>query len=151
MTGEEWDFLNDQRTERLMYCEHFVDRKWNKTMQRIRMYLEAIERMCEKAVQHKVRSEQTVCFSDLSGYEDNEIEIGDEFQPSESSEDQQSSLHVKKPKRRKVLFEQIPKRDNLPQPYRHIRVSIRKVCPEVYENIDKLKIKKLFSYESKSG
>jgi hypothetical protein len=34
MGDMEWDFLKDQRMDRKMYCEDFVDQKWTKTMER---------------------------------------------------------------------------------------------------------------------
>ena len=33
MMEDEWEFLNDQRKNREMYCEDFVDKKWKKTME----------------------------------------------------------------------------------------------------------------------
>ena len=33
MMEYEWEFLNDQRKNREMYCEDFVDKKWKKTME----------------------------------------------------------------------------------------------------------------------
>ena len=43
MTEMEWKFLDDQRSERKMYCENFVDKKWMKTMERRRKEVQSLE------------------------------------------------------------------------------------------------------------
>ena len=44
MTKQEWDFLEDMKTNRKMYCDNFVDRKWLKTIQRKKFDLQAMEK-----------------------------------------------------------------------------------------------------------
>lgn len=53
MTNMEWDFLKDQRGQRKMYCEDFVDQKWMKTMERRRRDMQALDRMREDAEREK--------------------------------------------------------------------------------------------------
>lgn len=57
MTDEEFEFLEDQRNERKMYCESFVDKKWNKVMERRRHDLQALEKMANKAETGRTRTE----------------------------------------------------------------------------------------------
>lgn len=56
MTNMEWDFLKDQRGQRKMYCEDFVDQKWMKTMERRRRDMQALDRMREDAEREKQTS-----------------------------------------------------------------------------------------------
>ena len=48
MTKQEWDFLEDMKTNRKMYCDNFVYRKWLKTVQRKKNDLQAMEKGLKK-------------------------------------------------------------------------------------------------------
>ena len=46
MTDMEYKFVGDQRSDRKMICEVFIDRKWKKTMTRKRKDLQSLETGC---------------------------------------------------------------------------------------------------------
>ena len=50
MNHMEWAFLEDQRNDRKMYCEDFVNRKWTKTMEHGTSDLQCLEKMREEMV-----------------------------------------------------------------------------------------------------
>ncbi|XP_041369932.1 uncharacterized protein LOC121383900 [Gigantopelta aegis] len=139
MMGNEWAFLTDQRNQRIMYCEHFVDRKWENTMERRRYDLQSLERMREKADKQKIETQSTTQLSSESEFEGNDqMDSDTEMQWNDS--DGFDDLGSAAKRRRKLLCSHNPdKTDNFPQQYQHIRESVRKVRPEVYETIDKLK------------
>ena len=47
----EWKILADHRTNRKMYCEDYVDKKWAKTMERRNKELHSLEKKREAQFQ----------------------------------------------------------------------------------------------------
>ena len=150
MMEDEWEFLNDQRNNREMYCENFVDRKWQKTMDRRKYDIDALERQSQKALSEDNVS-QSVDELAISSEPDEDVEATEDQHmtptcsklrinkdpdciPSEDPEDMPSS------KRLKVSSPPGDyEKDDIPSKYRHLRRSERKVKNEVYETIDELK------------
>lgn len=141
MSDMEWEFLKDQRNERKMYCEDFVDQKWMKTMERRRKELQCLERMRDEAELEKEANTSVATFVDsTSEVEESDVasmETDDTY--SVSSEDEASQVSKKKKHRRSSGGTVTQERDELPLQYQHIRHSIRKVRPEFYETVDQLK------------
>ena len=71
MLEREREFLEDQRGDRIGYCDQFVDRQWSKTMKRKVAEAEVLERARQKQEEEKRRMDETVSAND------NEME-GDE-------------------------------------------------------------------------
>ena len=144
MTEMEWTFLEDQRSSRKMYCEDFVDRKWMKTMERRWRDMQALDNMRQEAPGEQdvnqdasglIDSEQSDCESEQNVVD--EVEYN--FENSTDSDEPSSSTGSAK-KRRKVCHAQVPHpNDDMPERYRHVRDSLRKVRPELYETVDNLK------------
>ena len=130
MTEEEWRFYNDQKSERKMYCEDFVDKKWLKTHERRQRELQNLDD-AKRVGESKKEMLQPVSFDDLedmSQTDDGETSQEDLSEPENSG------------KRRRMSCEHdTGVNDELPKQYRHIRISVRKVRPEYYETVDKLK------------
>ncbi|KAK6171675.1 hypothetical protein SNE40_018117 [Patella caerulea] len=139
MTDREYAFLKDQREARNMYCESFVDRKWTKTMERRRYDLQAIERMREAEDTERSEREIAVELSELSEEELSDVGPESDFKPNTSDSDDPAITAFGK-KRRKLMPKKISYiGDDINTKYRHIRESVRKVRPEVFEAVDNLK------------
>ena len=134
MSQHEWDFLEDQRNMRLMYCDNFVDRKWEKTMQRRRYDQNTLEKMRSDVLVdkiHDVLSDNDEC--ELENYTEKSSD-------DESHSDDTDRTSGNQCKKRKLEIHRSPdKIDGFPEHSFHIRESIRKVRPTVYETMDKLK------------
>ncbi len=131
MTEQEWLFYNDQKCERKMYCEDFVDKKWLKTRERRQRDLQALE-TAKVAAESEKAMLQPVSLPDSAESSQSE---GVETSQDELSEDDNA-----RGKRHRISCEQGPSiSDDLPQKYCHIRVGVRNVRPEYYETVDKLK------------
>ncbi|XP_034016356.1 uncharacterized protein LOC117501562 [Thalassophryne amazonica] len=143
MSDMEWNFLSDQRAERKMYCEDFVDRKWMKTMERRQKEMQAIDQMRE-AEKEKELSQPVAYFedSDQSEEGDHSMDTDAAFSScdecSSAAETEETQSQTKKRRLSSTVTLTQPG-DELPLKYQHIRESIRKVRPEFYETIDKLK------------
>ncbi|CAM1308497.1 Uncharacterised protein g4871 [Pycnogonum litorale] len=130
MTQEEWNFIDDQRGERKMFCEDFVDKKWAKTMKRRKYDVVSLEKRRKKAEETK---NETVAIEDLSELSEGES-TGSEYAESDVDTPSHSS------KRRRIEPKQLTyKDDDMPKRYQHIRDSVRKIRSEIYEAVDKLK------------
>ena len=68
----EWTFLADQRNERKMICEDFVDRQWMKTMERRKKDIESWEKMRVEDEKERHRNQPVPTFED-SASEDTEV------------------------------------------------------------------------------
>jgi len=135
MTAIEVDFLEDQRSSRIMYCETFIDTKWTKTMERRRQDMQSIDRSRQTAALEKVRLEAT---AEISGSSEQSAEENrSEYEASDSEEVPSG----RRKKRRKLNFgpSTSDEHDEMPAQYRHIRLGERKVRPQIYEAMDQLK------------
>jgi hypothetical protein len=133
MTEMEWTFLEDQRKERKMYCEDFVDKKWAKTMERRRKDLQSLERMRAEAERETEQSQSVTSPQDTSS-EDEEPDV--EMYSGGSESDDETTSKKRRRTSSNVITQQ---QDELPSHFQHVRSSIRKVRPEFYEAVDKLK------------
>ena len=126
MTETEWKFLQDQRTDRKMVCDGYVDRKWLKSMQRRSKDTEAWEK--RRTVKEELHS-NAVGDLDSSATEEH---------VSETSQWSSDDTNPPSRKRRRTDIEENPN-DDIPERYRHVRLGPRKIRPELYETLDKLK------------
>lgn len=108
MSDMEWDFLKDQRIQRKMYCEDFVDRKWMKSMERRQRDIQAIEKMREDAEKEKELSKPVALKSSEQSQSDSEVdersmdtEEGEPFS-SESCDEDTSAAATSQPKKRRL-------------------------------------------------
>ena len=139
----EWAFLEDQRTQKKMYCEDFVDRKWMTTMERRSRDMKSLERMRAECEKEKEFSVSVASFEDSeqSDSEDAGMDM-DTHNTYSDVECHISAEEVEGPsvKKRQTATDTVTQKDDeLPRRYQHIRESIRKVRPEFYETVDKLK------------
>ena len=136
MTTMEWDFLCDQRSDRKMVCEDFVDRKWAKTMERRSQDLKSLEKSRIASEEHR-KSLEGVSGEGLMNSSASE-ESGDDtdFNPDNIQEEPPVEGPLYRTRHSNVSQAE---EDSLPAQYRHIRTGIRKVRPEYYETLDKLK------------
>lgn len=142
MGDMEWQFLEDQRTERKMYCEDVVDRMWEKAMERRRKDIQSLENMREQA-----EKEKTMCMP-AAEFEESEVsqdESQEDISTNETLSGNSSCDDIARKglsKKRRMSMSTSKKsyiEDDLPLKYRHIRESVRKVRHEFYEAVDKLK------------
>ena len=136
MTEEETAFLEDQRTERKMFCDAAVDRKWAKMMQRKERTEAGMAKLWEREKKEMVASEKQ---SPAEG--DGAETESDEPNTQASAESDAASIEYEadepKAKKRRVFGVRGADAD-LPQHWQHIRTSERKVRPEYYRVVDKL-------------
>ena len=71
----EWRFLEDQKCSRKMYCENFVDKKWEKTMERRRTDVESLERMREASEKEREASKGVPCEDSHCDLSVNDIDL----------------------------------------------------------------------------
>ncbi|CAH1261889.1 Hypp2477 [Branchiostoma lanceolatum] len=127
MTDMEWEFLADQRTERKMYCEDFVDRKWMKAMERRQRDMQALDKMREDARREQEQNKLVASSQDSEESETDSQKMETDADVILSSSDESNGNCDKE-----------TCKEELPPKYQHIRESIRKVRPEFYETVDKL-------------
>ena len=131
MTQEEFDFLHEQGGERKMFCESFVDRKWSKTTDRRRKDMQSLDQIRKSDALERLNFNQAVELSSESSMQSS-AEI------SEFSEEPEEM--VCQSKKRKMNFDSTDYEDTMcPESFRHIRKSERKIRPEVYETMNRLK------------
>jgi hypothetical protein len=148
MSDMEWAFLADQKDQKKMFCEDFVDRQWMKTMERRKRDLETLEKMRDDAKKERELNQPVASIEDS----ETSAEEGDQGMAAESSfSDAQSSQsscdetptpdECRAPKKLRLSSTATITQsgDELPLQFQHIRESIRKVRPEFYETVDKLK------------
>ena len=127
MSDIEINFLEDQKTIRVGYCDNFVDRKWERQVKRKVQEMESLK---------KRKNDSSACLTPVDYPEDDLIELDtkdDNYQPEEES--------VSKSKKRKFSDEKISQTDLMPEAWRHIRKSERIIKPEYYKAVDTLKSK----------
>ena len=148
MSDVEYMFLEDQRTERKQYCDSYVDRLWQRDKEkedaRQALLLKRKQNLQKAAEKERMRTKS------ISG---DELEL-DDMQSTPSSAIKPSATIIKEstgdtafippkpptPKKRKLTSESIGN-EKLPPVYRHVRISAKKVKPEFYRTVDKLKSK----------
>ncbi len=146
MTVEEYQFLEDQRHDRKMFCEDQVDRQWLKTAARREREFLAFERQQEKAKEEVKRMEkveltdemvdevfQTIC---------NSTSHDPDYQMEDEEEDNGEINTETRSKRRRTVINSTPGESSpntLPENYQHIRNSIQRVRPEYYQTVVALK------------
>ena len=136
MTTMEWNFLHDQRSDRKMVCEDFVDRKWVKTMERRSHDLKSLEKSRIASEEHRKSLEGVsgVDHENNSASEESGDDTDSNFKPENIPEIEEGPSH-----RTRYSNVSQDEGDSLPAQYRHIRTGVRKVRPEYYETLDKLK------------
>lgn len=137
----EWKFLDDQRNARQMLCDDFVDQKWMKTLERRQSDMARIERMREMIEEEKETSQKLadVGSEQSTSEETDNLDSDQTYTIPEGDDD--NDLAPTKPKKARLLCSATITQDadSLPKEYQHIRLSVRKVRPEFYETVDKLK------------
>ncbi|XP_013777048.1 uncharacterized protein LOC106461746 [Limulus polyphemus] len=131
MTDIEWKFLQDQRSERNMYCLDYVDKKWSKPREKRNQDLRALEKMRKFRDSEQYMSTVTIFDSSEASAED----IGEEsYKPSDEAESDPPT------RKKRIVFQESEALDDpLPSEFKYVRCSIRKVRPEFYEIVNKLK------------
>ena len=71
MSQVEWDFLEDQRAERKMYCTSFVDKKWAAGVERRRKQEQTLSRMKIDNEERKKTADQKVTLEEEESDEEN--------------------------------------------------------------------------------
>ena len=112
-------------------------------MERRKKDIESLEKMRVEDEKERHRNQPVPTFED-SASQDTESDRGaiteSNFSDSQTSCDEFQFTNVARKKRRLSSTATITQEgDILPQQYQHIRHSIRKVKPEFYETVDKLK------------
>ena len=140
MTKQEWDFLEDMKTNHKMYCDNFVYRKWLKTVQRKKNYLQAMEKRLEKEENYEKTLQENVQIDEvLEEYCQDDIESN--YEQSESTSDESPTTSTGK-KRRKLIHHIVSSsKSDMAIEYQHPRDSVMKVRPELYECMDTLRCK----------
>ena len=134
MDVEGWEYLNDQRGARLLFCENIVDKTWEKTVKR---------RQYELSLEVKKESEEPDEDMINAYNEDESLNvttgtcIGEPDITYVQSDDDTDTNDTANRRKFKELYTQ--ELQELPEKFRHLRLSERKVRPEVYCTIDKLK------------
>ena len=137
MSEVEEQFVADQASERKMFCDTMVDRKWLKMAMRRKQREEGIQKMFEREKQEELMKVPVLMTDekwkeagvDILGY-DSDADKEEDY--DDSTEDGIS----RKRKRKFVVHEKAD--DPLPPKYRHVRIGERKVRPEYYRVVDKL-------------
>jgi len=138
-TSVEYEFLEDQRTKRVMFCDDFVDKKWSKTVERKQKDKASLDKTREQSEADKSRLTE-VGNLELSLSEEDSVNSGTDSLHCESESTEDDGPSTSKKRRRTLNYTQDSKQDDvMPHRYQHLRESVRKVRPEVYETIDKLK------------
>lgn len=144
MTDMEWKFLEDQRNERKMYFEDFVDKKQMETIER-RRKVESLERYRKIAEEER---EERAC--KRKGMASNRDEQSDEDVTDRNNGDpcHESNKSIRdfsqKAKRKRTSSGWITGTatstsysESVAPECQHLRMSIRKVRPGFYETFDK--------------
>lgn len=139
MKAEEWQFLEDQRGPRKMFCEDFVDKKWEKTMLRRRRDIDALESLRQSSAPEVDQSEAAAMEIGSSESETGESDVSQELYYIEgrNTNDSNDSDDLEKDSKRRCLS--MTKTSGFKEIHKHIRTSDRNVRPEFYETVDKLK------------
>ena len=169
MGPDEWAFLNDQRSERKMYCDDFLDKVWVAQVAQRQKKDERIERL-QKAKQSWEEKSKSVSWSEIENNKDSDIAeiVQDEaveststgknvrhrdfdydYDPITDSQALEASDSVQGNKKRRIMTAKLlthddnndnsDNKDDMPYQYRHIRNSAKIVKPIFYRTVDKIK------------
>ena len=150
MLNEKFKFLDDQRRERKMFCDTVIDRQWKKTADRRAREEESYQRQEAKAKMEMKRMEKVELTDEMVGLEMFELMCNDENNGDFNAEEEQEGEeeeHNSRQKRRRLLqtgaasSTEGNSAETIPEPFRHLRNSIKSVKTEYYETIVKLKTK----------
>ncbi|XP_042312892.1 uncharacterized protein LOC121925144 [Sceloporus undulatus] len=142
MTDTEWKFLEDQRSERKMYFEDFMDKKQMETIDRRRKVesLEHFRKIAEEEREACKRKEMT------SNRDEQSVEDVNDRSTDDSCIEHNKGIggFSHKAKRKRLSSGWITGTatstsfsESVPPECQHIRMSIRKVRPGFYETFDK--------------
>ena len=149
MRKEEFDFLEDMKSERKMYCDNFVDRTWKKYHERklkeekylIDQRKKNQLRMAEiKELESSYREEVLTEEASETSYADTDYQPEDEHH---------ASPHAKR-KRIQISEAIVQEISDMPNQYCHIRKG-GKVRPEFYTTVDCLQSKLHMSERQSTG
>lgn len=140
MTGIEWKFLEDQRSERKMYYEDFTDKQELKMMER-RQKIQCLEHFRKLAREEKEGNKS----KEMTYKSDEQSDEGTSVDESYLAEEENGgapafSLRGRR-KRRCTAWSTgaaTPASDAMPLECQHIRMSIRRVRPGFYETVEKV-------------
>ena len=132
MTEVELKYLEDQMEgERKMYCDGFVDKRWQAQVRRRRQEAESLVRRLEKEERDKEQLLQKVempAEEDLETEENTEEKTDEEYQVDDNDVDGDGTEGEDKKKSRKIgEVEEKEGTKGMPANFRHIRSSIRQV------------------------
>ena len=139
MTETEEQFVEDQASDRKMFCDKMVDRKWLKMSNRRQKREAGLQKMFEKEIEEQDRV-KSVSVTDEQwremGLEDTVTDNAGIDNEEEYQEDDDGDKTTRK--RRKMFLHEEDRNDSMPIKYRHIRRGERKVKEEYYRVVDKL-------------
>lgn len=140
-TNDEELFWNDQiRGRRVSHCEAFVDRKWLAQDARRKKDMASFQKRLEKSEQEKKNQLEMIEVAEEYADMNQNIlqnEDADYEEMQTTSEEEDSSRSSRKRKRNVVQEGSAENTGQLPDGYRHVRHSIRKVRPEYYTALDR--------------
>ena len=138
MTENEYRYLQDQRTERNMECDNGVDPIWYRAvMKRQRMR----ERQDQEYIRKREENFRGKTLQQIEDFLESTGEIPLSSSPNTSTDTPKKTPlppveeEVDMPKKRKRLYEsgEESEDDDMPEKFRHVRSSERKVKEEVYQ------------------
>ncbi|XP_068810644.1 uncharacterized protein [Struthio camelus] len=141
MTGTEWKFLEDQRSERKMYYEDCTDKQELQMMER-RRKIQCLEHFRKLAKEEKEgnKAKETTYKCDEQSDEGTSV---DESYPAEEENGGAPGFSLRSRRKRRCTAwsssPATPASDAMPLECQHIRMSIRRVRPGFYETVDKVK------------
>uniref|UniRef100_A0A0K8RTD7 Uncharacterized protein LOC424740 n=1 Tax=Crotalus horridus TaxID=35024 RepID=A0A0K8RTD7_CROHD len=143
MTDTEWKFLEDQRNERKMYFEDFMDKKQMETIERRRKVesLEHFRKIAEEEKEVRKRKEMT------SNRDEHPVEDVNKNKDDSCLEYNKGIGGFSDKAKRKRLSScwvtgtatSTTYNESVPSENQHLRMNIRKVRPGFYETFDKYK------------
>ena len=140
MSSAEYDFYQNMKSERTGFCQDFVDRKWEAEM-KYRVEKEAkLERLRKRKIEEEEKNKK-VSWNEVENElsemeEDEKVDCTEQVTPESRLE---NSFEVPERRRKRKFCENVSDEDPLPAKYRHIRSSEKKVKPEYYTTVDKIK------------
>ena len=134
MSEVERDFLEDQLTNREMFCTTDIDKDWAKTFSRNRKDAEGLDKMRNNE-DVAIRNQISVPYTDENDNHDEDTNLSDDDYEIEDEKNNEPSNGAKKKKRK---FDSNFSSTELPEGWMHIRKSHHSVRPEYYQCIDRL-------------
>ena len=163
MGPDEWEFLEDMRTTRLMFNEDFIDKVWQAEQETLKNKERTYENL-QKAKKDGEERMKKISWSKvvLEGDKENntvaESNTGDggqsdhenpDFEVNEVIED--LSNEKNKSKRKRISQSSSNNADPLPAEFQHIRHNVNVVKPEFYTTTDRIKSELHCSARQASG